>query len=306
MDIKELYLNGELTAIGDDAEFEKKHPRKGGKFVKKGDGEAKKSILDQISELVAKKTGVSVEECKKVIANGIKNGNIYNYEDAIIAVKHTKKEDVDYSKMSDVDLGKAHADAINNKNAILAAKIEKEKNARFTKECAEMTDEELAKSISDNEALVKRYGKKDNPYATKLKIAEAEMDKRVEAEAQKKKGVDNSKMSDSGVRGLIEDGIAKANKGKSGLVVSGDCRVTVYSTSKGDCVSIAYLRDPNESVDDTNAAIKSQYDRVAAFLKKNGFELQGDAHKFDKKYLDGFGDRPIELFSLGWVKKVEK
>lgn len=445
MDIKEFYLNGGLTAVGDDAEFERKHPRKGGKFTKKGEGDevstkaedlkkeiqhGKKWIADAkagkfaVSKEFIKRNENYLEALEKLddflkqngdeVKNGVdysrrieflmKNRQLFEIDgfasvkaDARIGkfgnfmltpsklngaaanvaahcetlglgVKKTDKGNIQVFKKeeSGVSAKQLLADAFasatfqsggfshektagyfianwdespvsvveglikrfeesDNPNKVwrdkmvtaVKAYVAERKAKAFAKKCGEMTDEELEQTIADKEALVKRYGEKDNPYAEELMIAESEMEKRIEAEAQKnsdlqlkhlpkKKGVDNSKMSDKGVRGLIEDGIAKANKGEGGLVVYGDCRVSVYSTSKGDCVSIAYLRDPDESVDDTNATIKSQYDRVAAFLKKNGFELQGDAQKFDKKYLNGLGDRPIELTSLGWVKKVEK
>lgn len=226
----------------DDAEFEQKHPRKGGKFVKKGDGVGVPAKVEEMRKETMKRNAKFLDSIEKLSEftdkNGeeVKNGADYSSRieflkknrqlfdiDGFASVKAeagigefgnfilmpskqggdaasivsvceclglgTKltdngnvqvymKKATDYSKMSDVDLGKAHADAVNNKNAILARKIEKEQNARYAAKCGKMTDADLDKEISDKKALVERYGKKDNPYAKELEIAEAEKSKR--------------------------------------------------------------------------------------------------------------------------------
>lgn len=69
--IKDWYLGGMVPAQ-DDAEFEKKHPRKGGKFAKKGEGGS--SVFNYPNAAILQKTvgGLTDEQ----IENGIKNGEL--------------------------------------------------------------------------------------------------------------------------------------------------------------------------------------------------------------------------------------
>lgn len=305
MDIKELYLNGGLTAVGDDAEFERKHPRKGGKFVKKGEGEAKKDGDGK---------GVNITE-GDIVAYVGKNVDGEKHKPLGVVVRvdsengkkfYTADFNGHLSKVPASEIRAATKEEADSAFETTKAFSKKVKSGEYAKNVAKKSDGEAKKTILEKmfEMVAKSTGV--SVEECKKVIANGIKDGNIQTYKDAIIAVENAQ-PDKVVRDLIEDGIAKANKGKGGLVVLGNCRVSVYSTSKGDCyVSIAYLRDPDESVDDTNAAIKNQYDRVAAFLKKNGFELQGDAHKFDNKYLDGFGDRPIELFTLGWVKKVGK
>ena len=69
--IKDWYLGGMVPAQ-DDAEFEKKHPRKGGKFAKKGEGGS--SVFNYPNAAILQKTVAGLTD--EQIENGIKNGEL--------------------------------------------------------------------------------------------------------------------------------------------------------------------------------------------------------------------------------------
>lgn len=69
--IKDWYLGG-MVPTQDDAEFEKKHPRKGGKFAKKGEGGS--SVFNYPNAAILQKTVAGLTD--EQIENGIKNGEL--------------------------------------------------------------------------------------------------------------------------------------------------------------------------------------------------------------------------------------
>lgn len=69
--IKDWYLGG-MVPTQDDAEFEKKHPRKGGKFAKKGEGGSSDFNYPNAAILQKTVAGLTDEQ----IENGIKNGEL--------------------------------------------------------------------------------------------------------------------------------------------------------------------------------------------------------------------------------------